>query len=78
MLEQVLTLVIPTTGTRDMNHSDLRQLIGTYAITEQARDDFLACKITFDEYMDLLETAQVNIDSYLESVEHNLEVLQLV
>ena len=78
MLEQVLTLVIPTAATRDMNESDLRKLVGTYAITERARDDFLACKISFDEYLDLLNSAQVNIDSFLESTEYNLKTLSLI
>ena len=38
---------------------------------------FLAQKISFQEYIDLLETAQVNIDGYLETVEGNLEEMRL-
>lgn len=72
MLADVTRLHIPTSATRDMNDSDMMNLINTYAIAEQARDAFLNNEITLDEYCQLLETAQVNIDSYLENVEQNL------
>ena len=75
MLADVTRLHIPTSATRDMNDSDMMNLINTYAIAEQARDAFLNNEITLDEYCQLLETAQVNIDSYLENVEQNLIIV---
>lgn len=78
LLDSALTLVIPSSATRDMNYEDLGKLVDTYAIAEQAKNDFLAQKITFDEYLQLLEMAQVNIDNYAQSLEHNLEILKVL
>lgn len=78
MLERALTLVIPGGATKGMNSSDLDKLIQTYAIAEAAQNDFLAGRLSFQEYIDLVETANVNIDSYLETLESNLQVLQLI
>ncbi len=78
MLEKALNLVIPGSAARDMNDSDLDGLINTYAVVELAKDDFLAQKISFQEYIDLLETAQVNIDGYLATIENNLEEMTLI
>ncbi len=78
MLDRAIELIIPGGSTRDMNDSDLDRLMDTYAIVEVAKDDFLAQKISFQEYIDLLETAQVNIDGYLETIEGNLEEMKLV
>lgn len=78
MLDKALTLIIPSGATRDMNKSDVKNLLDTYALTEVARDDFLAQRINFQEYIDLLETAQVNIDGYLESLECNLATFNLM
>jgi c-di-GMP-related signal transduction protein len=67
-----LTLIIPGGATRDMNDSDLTNLIQTYNMAEEAKDAFLQREITFDEYIQLLESVQVNIDGYLETIEANL------
>lgn len=75
MLDRLLTLSIPRSATRDMNSTDLDKLLATYAIAEQAKEDFLNQQLTWDEYLELLEMAQVNIDSYREIVEGNLEVV---
>jgi hypothetical protein len=53
-------------------------LLDTYALAEQAKDAFLKREITFDEYIQLLETAQMNVDDYMEAVESNLETLRLL
>ena len=78
MIDQALTLVIPGTATRDMNGSDLSNLIETYKIAEEAKDAFLEREITFDEYMQLLESAQMNVDSYMTVIESNLETMRLL
>jgi hypothetical protein len=78
MLDQALSLTIPGTAIRDMNSSDLDKLLGTYKLAEEAKESFLANEITFDEYMQLLEMAQVNVDSYTEAVETNLEAMKLL
>lgn len=78
MLDQALSLVIPGTATRDMNASDLDSLLQTYKIAEEAKDAFLEREITFDEYMQLLESAQMNVDSYMTVIESNLETMRLL
>ncbi|NJL53090.1 MAG: hypothetical protein HC930_14495 [Hydrococcus sp. SU_1_0] len=78
MLEKALTLVIPSKDIQDHDGSDLDNLLATYAITETARDNFLAGELTFDEYIQLLESAQLNVDSYLETLESNLVTFDLM
>lgn len=74
LLAQATQLFIPGSATRDMNDQDLDNLVETFAIAEQARDSFLEGKVNLDEYCQLLETAQVNIDGYLENMEQNLVI----
>ena len=72
LVEKALTLAIPSAMTRDMNKSDLSKLTASYQIIEIAQSDFLAQRITFEEYIDLCNSHQVNVDSYMESIECNL------
>jgi hypothetical protein len=78
LLDKALTLVIPSTATRDDNDRDLDNLMKSYALAEQAKDAFLAQEVTFDEYLQLLESHQVNVDSYMETIEHNLQEFCLI
>ena len=77
-LDKALTLIIPGGVTRDMNKGDMKNLLDTCALTEVAKNDFLAGRLTFQEYIDLIETAEVNIDGYLENIEDNLTTLKLM
>ena len=74
-LEDALSLVIPHGLVRDMNNSDLNKLMASYAVMEQARDDMLNRLITVDEYCDLCQTHEVNVDSYMATVESNLYLI---
>jgi hypothetical protein len=78
MINQALALAIPGTATRGRNGSDLDKLLETYKLAEEAKEAFLECEITFDEYIQLLESAQMNVDDYMETVESNLETLRLL
>ncbi|MEM9507540.1 MAG: hypothetical protein AAGA16_07595 [Cyanobacteria bacterium P01_E01_bin.35] len=78
VLDEALTLVIPTGMTRDMNKRDLTNLMTSYGIIEQAKSDFLAQLITFEEYIDLCNSHQINVDSYMETIEHNLVQLKVL
>jgi hypothetical protein len=78
MIDNALTLVIPSSSIQDHDGSDLDKLIATYGILNIAKDDFLAQKLTFDEYMQLVESAEINVDSYMESIEINLVALKLM
>lgn len=78
MLNKALSLIIPGSATRDMNDSDFDRLLETYKLAEEAQEAFLKCEITFDEYIQLLESAQMNVDDYMKTVESNLETLRLL
>ena len=71
-LEKSLAIAIPTIATKDHNKSDLEKLMTSYQIIEQAKDSFLAQEISFEEYICLCEKHEVNVDSYMETIEHNL------
>ena len=78
MLEQAFSLVIPSSLTREYNDRDLDNLLESYRLAEVAKDSFLNCEVSLDEYMQLLECHQINIDGYLETVERNLVTLNLI
>jgi hypothetical protein len=78
MIDNALALIIPSSSIQDHDDSDLDNLIATYGILNIAKDDFLAQKITFDEYMQLVESAEINVDGYMESIEVNLVALELM
>lgn len=77
-VDKALSLVVLTSTTKDHNQKDLVELMETYGVLEQAKNDFLNQEITFEEYISLCEKGEVNIDSYLESIEHNLIELKLI
>ena len=76
-IDTALALVVPTSTTRDHNKEDLVRLMETYGVMEKAKDSFLDGEITFEEYICLAEKAEINIDSYMETIEHNLVELNL-
>ena len=71
-VNMALALVIPNSTTKDHDHNDLVKLMTSYGIIEKAKDAFLNKEITFEEYICLCEKHEVNIDSYMETIEHNL------
>lgn len=73
-----LSLAIPTNATKDHNHQDLTNLMESYGIIEKAKDCFVNGEITFEEYITLCEKHEVNVDNYLETIEHNLARLNLM
>lgn len=77
-LDSALTLEIPIAATLDHSQDDLSKLMDSYGILEVAKDDLLKGDITFDEYICLCEMHEVNIDSYLETIETNLVGLHLL
>ena len=77
-LDKALTLVMPTGSTRGMRDDELIKLMESYGVMERAKDSFLAGEITFDEYLQLCELHKLNVDSYLETVEDNLQHFRLI
>ncbi|MGF1542870.1 MAG: hypothetical protein ACFCU5_20910 [Pleurocapsa sp.] len=78
LLDKPLTLIISGRNTRDMDDKDLDNLLASYSLAEKAKESFLSQEITFDEYLQLLEQHQINIDSYLECIESNLHTQGLI
>lgn len=76
MLENVLRLGIPSQVSRQISSkTELENLMKSYSIIEQALNDFNKGLLTWEEYLDLLELHEVNIDSYLNTVDYNLRVI---
>lgn len=75
-LQNILDVCI--VKTRDMvnaPHYQLANLVESHSLIQQARDDFIAGKLELWEYLELVEMHEVNVDSYLNTVEQNLEVI---
>jgi hypothetical protein len=53
-------------------------LMEDYGQCSQALQDFLDKKIDFDEYTDILKERDIDMDSYLTTVENNFEYFELV
>lgn len=78
LIDNALTLVVPCGNDDGMSEAELTGLMESYGLMEQAKDNFLAGEITFDEYLQLCEIHNFNVDSYLETVEDNLEHFRLI
>lgn len=70
-------LWIDTNTIKSLSRNELSELITAHSLAEQARDKFLLQQITFDEYIAIIETCGVHIDSYLSKVEQNLDYLKV-
>jgi hypothetical protein len=77
-LDCALALAIPSASTRDCNHNDLVKIMTSYGVIEKAKDAFLAQEIDFEEYIQLCEMHEVNVDDYMDTIEHNLVELKLI
>ncbi len=77
LIDNALTLVVSTGNAEGRSETELADLMESYGLMEQAKDSFLAGEITFDEYLQLCEIHNFNVDSYLETVEDNLEHFRL-
>ncbi len=77
MLETILRTGIPTNFSKQLSRPELKSLMRSYGITGKALSDFNNGLITWSEYLDLLESHQINIDSYLSVVSHNLKTIGL-
>ncbi len=75
--QKVLDLVIPASVTSKLNNSELENLLKSYQLTKSAMNDFIKGHLTWTEYLELLELHQVNIDSYLNNLDHNLHQIGL-
>ncbi|BAU65662.1 hypothetical protein STA3757_30510 [Stanieria sp. NIES-3757] len=72
MIKDLLELEVNIEALNDHNDNDIKNVLIRLDICREALDAFLAQEITFEEYLDLLKTAEVNIDDYLINTEQNL------
>ena len=71
--EQVLDIGINLQAVGKCSEAEMMNVIKSHELISQARDDFLSGELTIDEYLDLVEMHEVNMDSYLSTVEENLQ-----
>lgn len=69
---KALDLVIPARLSRELSPSEMDKLLTSYGLVKQALNDFLQAKLTWEEYLEILEMHQINIDSYLNTIDYNL------
>lgn len=76
MLEDILQFEVSTGGeVQDMDSSDISNLLRSYSLIGKARDDFVKGLLTFAEYLELLEMHEINVDSYLNTLDENLTAI---
>jgi len=73
--QNILNVGINGNEVRGARWDELHALVKSQMLVQQARDDFLAHKLTVDEYLDLLDEHQINVDSYVKNVNQNLAVI---
>jgi len=77
-MEKLLGVEINSITLTGCSRSEMSSVIYRYDLCNQALQAFMAQEISFEEYLDILETAEVNIDDYLEVTEQNLQVAKLI
>ena len=65
-------------ATREMSKTDLHKLVQSHFLIQQARDDFLTGHLKWWEYLELVESHNLNMDSYLNTVENNLHDIGII
>jgi hypothetical protein len=76
--DQVTRLWLPGGNPDNASLEELEVLIAYYDLANQARKSFLNGEITLDEYCQLLEKYEINVDNYLQTLEVNLDTLKLL
>lgn len=71
----ILDVQIGLASLKGMREDEVEGVVLSHWLIQQARDDFLNGRLTWSEYLDLVESHQVNMDSYLDTVEENLTIV---
>lgn len=72
--QKILNVEISLVGIGNRK-SDLDKVVRSHMLIQQARDDFLEGRLTWSEYLELCESHELNIDTYLNTVEDNLDLI---
>lgn len=78
LIKQLFSTQIHTDGLQGASWDEINRLVSSQKLTEIALDDFLAQRITFDEYLELLNMHEVNVDSYLNNLEANFKEIKIL
>jgi hypothetical protein len=70
--------IVLNKDSQDMNQTDIDNLVSLHSLMEVARKDFLKGSITFEEYLELLNMAGMNIDDYCLNLENNLTTIGIL
>jgi hypothetical protein len=57
------------------SESDIKAEIERFSICRAALDDFLALKISLENYLEVLADQQVNVDEYRQTADENLGLI---
>lgn len=57
---------------------EIKKIVLSHQIIQQARDDFLNGLLTPSEYLELLDSHQVNVDLYMTNLQNNLQEIGIV
>lgn len=75
MLENLLSVEIIT---HKPSQAEIDYLIAQEEAARLGLDAFLAQKITFEEYLEVLELAGLDMDEYLLNIENNLNEVGII
>lgn len=76
--QKILNTQINLTAIKGASFDEIEKLALSQMIIEQARDDFLEGRLAFWEYLELCESHELNIDTYLDTVENNLNSIGII
>ena len=57
---------------------ELEKIVLSHKIIQKARDDFLNGLLTSWEYLELLESHEVNVDLYMSNIDSNLQEIGII
>lgn len=74
MLKEALRvgLLLPT---RKLSMDEINYLIKREEVASLALQRLLALEISWSDYLDLLEACNVDVDEYLDDIEHNCQII---
>ncbi len=73
MLYDILCLGIQTGN--NTSNDEIDNLIAREAVASLALDKFLKGLISWNDYLDILETCEIDIDNYLQVANQNCELI---
>lgn len=60
------------------SHHEMERVVTSHMIMQKARDDFLLGLLSSSEYLELLDSHEINIDLYVDNLENNLNRVGII